>query len=314
MPLLRWFACVLCLIAAACLEVDSMEVQVVADAANDRLDVMIISRGVSSSATTKDNLAKDFADLMKCRDAAAVPLPGVGVMDFTQPDDAADSAKWRRAIQYLEIEAGAFFVDESGRFSFYQFLRVHRPAELAKVVSAMAAEGWQKELERATPETRELMQRAAREQWPLLVFDGAGVVVRRPLADDDHRQEQQKFWRAVIRAVREPEKQATEEGQKPIDPSDRGLVQLLRDNDVAVVRRPGVTEYHVGTQGAPVCDYQLRGKPYVDNLLQELVQNEPRPPAVNQALIEKQFATFRQRNVRMPAAFAAAKKAAAAAK
>jgi hypothetical protein len=81
-------------------------------------------------------------------------------------------------------------------------------------------------------------------------------------------------------------------------------VRTLVDNDVAIVRRAGVTEYLIGTQGSEVCDYVLPGKAYEDNLMKAFTAGEPRPPAVTQAIIDKQFAAFHAREARMPKAFA----------
>jgi len=294
-------AAVLCLsLLTGCLEVESMEMQVVADRANDRLDVMLTSRGVWSSATNETNLAKDLADLRKCRELSAVPLPGIGVVDLSQPAEGQDG-KWLQLVPFLDIEPGAFFVDEQGRLSFYQFLRIHRPKQFAAVVDEIARASWATQKQRGSPETIALMEQAGREQWPLFVVDGAGFTLRRPLADADHRAEQAQLWNEVARKV---ERAVTGEGgAEKSDATQRGPIQMLRDNDVAIVRRAGVTEYVIGTQGSEVCDYQLRGGKYQDNLMQAFGETEPPPPAVTQALIDKQFASFRQREARVPPAF-----------
>ena len=70
------------LLLAGCLEVDSMDVTVVADLPNDRLDVMLVSRGLSSS-WTGTGIERDRKDLLSCREVAAVPVPGLGVVDAT---------------------------------------------------------------------------------------------------------------------------------------------------------------------------------------------------------------------------------------
>ena len=291
------------LVVPACLEVESMEVRVVADSKNDRLDIMIVSRGVWSSARTDSELASDLATLRKCREVAAVPVPGLGIMDFTTPpDDGADAARCRELVPFLDIEAGAFFTDEQGRLSFYQFLRVHRPKEFAAACSRLARTAMLAG-KNVSAATRALLEKAANEEWPVVVIDGAGFCFRRPLADEDHRAERAEFAREIERSLDREARQAERENRA----QPRKLPSMLRslfDNDAAIVRRAGVTEYLIGTQGSEVCDYVAQGKTYEDNLMTAFTKDEPRPPAVTQAIIDKQFAAFHAREARMPPAFA----------
>lgn len=294
------------LLLAGCLEVESQEARVVSDPAHDRIDVMIVSRGVASSAEG-DNLAKDLADLKKCRDVAALPIPGFGVADFAAPADGEKDAKWQRSVKFLQIEAGAFFVDEQGRLSYYQFLRIEPASAFCRMVDEALQQQWGEQQGRSGKLAGAALDAAvaAAVKSGHLGFrmDGAGFSYREPMDDDEHRARQDSQWRSVVRDV---EKALGKDGDKT-DATQRGIVQLLRDNDIAAVRRVGYTEYFAGTQGAPECDYQYRGPKYRDSLLQALVADEPRPPNATQALIEKQFAAFRQREPRMPPAFAAAR-------
>ncbi|MFO1076136.1 MAG: hypothetical protein U1E73_00255 [Planctomycetota bacterium] len=262
-----------------------------------------MSRGVHSSASTEDNLQKDLADLRKCRDVAAVPVPGFGVADFASEPRAGEEEKWRRSLRFLSVEAGAFFVDENGRLSYYQFLRIDHAREFCRMADEAARVAWKEQREKAAKDTVAAIDAAVQAGLVAFAMDGSGFVCRWPMSDDDHRQNQESHWRSVVRDV----EKALGEGGERSDATQRGMVQLLRDNDVAAVRRVGYTEFFVGTQGAPVNDYQWRGAKYEDNLLRALTTDEPRPPSVTQALIDKQFALFRGREARMPAAFAAAR-------
>ncbi|MEO6597585.1 MAG: hypothetical protein ABIP94_22810 [Planctomycetota bacterium] len=299
---------------AGCLEVESMEARAVADAKNDRLDFMIVSRGVWSSHVDGDTLKKDLANLRKCRDVAAVIWPGLGLVDFTKVNESGDDAtwekeRWRQIVPFVDIEPGAFFVDEQGRLSFYQFIRIHKPAEFAALCSELGRKSMLEKTKGVSRETVALLEKAAAEQSPIVTIDGAGFRVRRPLSYDDHRAQQTGLWREVARAIRKAEK--SEDGQTQDDGTERGIVQALRDNDVAIVRYRDATEYVIGTQGSEVCDYQMRGGEYIDNLMQAFVKDEPRPPALTQALIDKQFTSFHARDARLPAAYEELKKRAA---
>jgi hypothetical protein len=288
------------LVVPACLEVESMEVRVAADAKNDRLDIMIVSRGVWSTARSDSELASDLAKLRRCRDVAAVPVPGMGVMDFTTPaDDAVDAQRIRELVPFLDIEPGAFFTDEQGRLSFYQFLRVNRPKQFAAACSRIAREAMLTD-KKVSAETRALLEKAASEEWPILIIDGAGLCFRRPLADEDHRKERAELARSIERSLENEAKKAEPSNGKPRP----NLVRTLLDNDVAVVRRECITEYLIGTQGSGQCDYVLPGEPYEDNLMKAFTADEPRPPAVTQAIIDKQFAAFHAREARVPKDFA----------
>lgn len=122
---------------------------------------------------------------------------------------------------------------------------------------------------------------------------------REPMDDDEHRARQDSQWRSVVRDV---EKALGKDGDKT-DATQRGIVQLLRDNDIAAVRRVGYTDRlrrYAGCAGVRLSVPRSEGPREL--LLQALVADEPRPPNVTQALIEKQFAAFREREPRMPPA------------
>lgn len=309
----RRFVIVPLLLLASCLEVESTEVRVVADTQNDRLDVMIVSRGVSSSAGSEQSLRKDLADLRQCRDGACVIAPGLGVMDFGKPEEPADEAEAearRRLVSFLDFEPGAFFVDDAGRLSFYQFVRIHRLGEFEAFCNERVRTAVLAKRKGVSPATAALIEKAQREGATWLTIDGAGFAVRRPLSAADHRAERDEMWREVVHQV------VASARSRPDDPVhevvaytvERGVVQALRDNDVAVVRHEDATEYYVGIQGSAVGDYRIRGGEYKDDLLLALAAEEPRPPVVTQELVEKQFAGFRAREARLPAAYAEIKR------
>lgn len=297
----RLFGLWLLLCLGGCLEVESMEVRVVADRAQDRLDVMIVSRGLWSTAGSENGVAEDLADLRKCRDVSALPLPGLGVADFTSPqaNDKHDE-EWRFLAQFLDIEPGAFFLDEQQRLCFYQFVRVNRLREFLVKCNEVARGRILEQSKMANRETQVLIEAAVKAKLEFLAIDGAGFLARLPMADEEHRRQQTALWRDVARNIEKAMGSADKS-----DGTERGVVQHLRDNDVAVVRRKGLTEYIVGTQGSDVCDYQLRGRRYQDNLLKAFVLDEPAPPAVTQAVIDKQFEGFHGRQARLPAAYRA---------
>lgn len=300
------------LLLAGCLEIEAMEITVVADPAHDRLDVMIVSRGIFSSETEDNaNLQHDLEQLLKCRDVSALPIPGIGVADFTKQDEREDDIDWQRSVLFLDIEPGAFFLDEQGRLSFYQFMRINRLAEFTALAAAEARAAWRQERAKASPQTRACIDAALRDGIEPLTIDGAGFIMRRPISLDEHRVAQTAWWRALVRGV---ERAVTEaEGASRSDATQRGWVQMMRDNDVAMVRRTGVTEYYIGTQGSERCEYQVRGPAWRDNLLQKFAASEPPPPKVSQALVDKQFAAFRERAARLPKAYLAARERAQAA-
>src|SRR5262249_34227439 len=150
---------------AGCLEVDSMEVTVVADLPHDRLDVMLVSRGLSSS-WTGSGIEHDLKDLLSCREVAAVPVPGLGVVDFTKQTEGDD--RWQTLLPFVSVEAGAFFVDELDRLSFYQFLRIEHVQAFVRAIEAMARAEMANVRKGVSPATLALVDRAVRESWPLV--------------------------------------------------------------------------------------------------------------------------------------------------
>src|SRR5262249_55900941 len=201
---------------------------------------------------------RDLKDLLSCREVAAVPVPGVGVIDFTKQTEGDD--RWQTLLPFLSVEAGAFFVDELDRLSFYQFLRIEHAQAFMRAIEVMVRTEMANDRKGVSPATLALVDRAVRESWPLVVLDGAGITIRRPQSDADHRAEQARVWRDVVEAAHKP--RDSDERGRGDGPLERGIVQVLRDNDVGVVRRPDVTEYVIGTLGATTCKYRLRGEPY----------------------------------------------------
>jgi hypothetical protein len=298
---LRLFGLWLLLCLGGCLEVESMEVRVVADRAQDRLDVMIVSRGLWSTSGSESGLAEDLADMRKCRDVSALPVPGIGVVDFTTPKvEGKPEEDWHLLAQFLDIEPGAFFLDEQQRLCFYQFVRVNRLREFLGKCNEVARGRLLQQSKQSSRETQILIEDAVKAKLEFIAIDGAGFLFRVPMVDEDHRTQQTALWRSVARSIETAMGTADKS-----DGTERGVVQHLRDNDVAIVRRKGLTEYVVGTQGSDICDYQVRGRRYTDNLLKAFVVDEPAPPAVTQAIIDKQFEGFHARQARLPAAYRA---------
>lgn len=283
--------------AACTFEVERSEIRIVADAKNDRLDVLIVSRGIYSTAKNDKQLEKDFESLLRCRDAGAIPM-SFGVIDLAEvPDEEELVEPMALVLQHLEVEPGAFFVDGEKRLCFYQFLRIHRPRDFCAAFDACVRGIWANGKERAakdaSPETLALVERAVAEKWPLLRVEGAAFAFGRPLATADHEKEAKQLAEHLAK-----------------DPDE---ARMLADNHVAIVRRENVTEYVLGELGAERCDFVAQSKEKAtDSLLELFADREPTPPAVTDELVEKQFTAFRGREARVPPAFAAAKKRGAA--
>jgi hypothetical protein len=56
---------------------------------------MLVSRGLSSWTGT--GIERDLKDLLSCREVAAVPVPGLGVVDFTKQTEDATPTRRARA-------------------------------------------------------------------------------------------------------------------------------------------------------------------------------------------------------------------------
>lgn len=104
------------LLATACLEVDEQDIVFHHDATADRIDVMVVHRGLFAEAGTgsdRDPLAKALRDLAEVKEGGEVvfwhnwPLTFELTREYTAPAKAL--------LAHVDVENGGLFTDPKGR-------------------------------------------------------------------------------------------------------------------------------------------------------------------------------------------------------
>lgn len=290
-----------------CLEVEEMEVCVVADKERDRLDLCIVSKGIWARGRTplfgrkegeEEDLSEELAELIRCRDRGAILLPGLKPLDLTDLDvDIRDEAARQRAeagraklLAHIEVEPGSFTVDADGKLSFVSFLRIQRVTEFLALVNDGVRQAMSEEKGLTDPESIELMRRFLERKEDFVAMDGAGMRARVPLSGKGFDEQRRKFLREV-----EGEFRSSEGNESP-------LLESMLENHMAVVRRDGLVEIYMGVQGAKACSYWYRDDhEYRNSLRERLEAKEGALPALDDEGIRASFDEFRGRDVKEPA-------------
>ena len=190
------------------------------DAAADQLELLLVYRGVSVWSQVKDDpgfLQGDEPEIDPRKLEQAVELaesvlggrrrfkllPGWLEMDLDDDDEDLTAAD-REVLAGIELLEVAAFLDEDGRLSCFQHLRLRGAKRLADHLNALTCEAIVKDLSPEDvagsdyPQSARLWSRAARESWQWLRFEGPHVVISIPATHEDTA-------RVLLENCREPE-------------------------------------------------------------------------------------------------------------
>ena len=177
------------------------------DAAADQLELLLVYRGVSVWSQVKDDpgfLQGDEPEIDPRKLEQAVELaesvlggrrrfkllPGWLEMDLDDDDEDLTAAD-REVLAGIELLEVAAFLDEDGRLSCFQHLRLRGAKRLADHLNALTCEAIVKDLSPEDvagsdyPQSARLWSRAARESWQWLRFEGPHVVISIPATHED---------------------------------------------------------------------------------------------------------------------------------
>ena len=181
-----------------CLEFDAQDVAIHYDVANDRIDVLLVYRGLiaESGSSEGDQIKEALGDLDKCL--------ATGEFAFWcnwpfKVDPTGDPQGLRQALlQHLDVENGGLFTDPLGKLCGYQFVRI-REAEafLGKLETALQL-GVQVGLLKGFPsrgepdhkvddDTRDFVREFLREKEKFLHITPGRLELRLPCSVEDHR-------------------------------------------------------------------------------------------------------------------------------
>ena len=272
------------LFLGGCLDFDAQEVTIRCDPAHDRIDVLLVYRGLyahMSQGQPADRIGKALKDLDAAMQSGefAFWCNWPFRVDLTEQRSGPAAA----LLQHVEVENGRLFTDVKGVLCGYQFLRIHGAKAFLQKLNTMLELGAQALLagnqgHKFDAETRDLLREFLRGGGRLLAVEPGRIELRMPCTAGDHRwikdQIEQYFLDNAMHdmAQREAAARAADKGQEPgadirqfqsVEIRGDRLGESLRqaascrffwDNDFAFERQSGLTVIALGVKG----DQELR--------------------------------------------------------
>ena len=323
----RLLALPLCLLLTlgltSCLEFDGQEVYFQHDEAADRIDVLLIYRGLyAESRSDEDKLKKAVQDLDSALQTGEFcfwnnwPLQ----VDLTRDIKAPKKA----LAEHVAVENGGLFTDPTGVLCAWQFVRVtEAKAFLQKVntllelaVQASLVTGIQLRGKNKKPsrDTREFVREFLREDEPLLVLEGNRLALTIPFAQEDVQwlmglledhflvnvsAEQVRIEQGFAKAGRKFE---TDNELRRASLEQSPSYRFFWDNPVSLDRRFDHTTVALGTTDAEFLQLNKAKEGQYDTELLEHLRKDGRTieEGVPDAELLRRFTEFRERDVKLP--------------
>lgn len=333
------FALLLLLLSlSSCLEIDGQEVTFHFDQENDRVDVLIVYRGIfaeSGSGSGEDPLEKAYKDLEQARETGEFvfwnnwPLS----VDLSKDIKAPKAA----LAAHIDVENGGLFTDPQGVLCGYQFVRINDVSGFVKKVNTllelMIQTGFTGEgmrglsgKHRLDDDTQELVREFLRSREKMFVFEEGRAELRLPFSAKDHRwlkqQIEEYFFDHMPREVvrREAVAQRRKDGASVTDTtySEETVViegttlrkevqrtpsmRFFWDNDMSIVRELELTRIGVGVAGQEQMVVKKASEGlYHDAFLKRLRENgEKIEDGLPVQEIERRFVEFHGRDAVLP--------------
>ena len=320
LPLPSWLrvAWLLPLVLASCLEFEQQELHLRYDADQNRMDVLLVYRGLYAGdanhgfpVKTHDPLQRALSDWKQAREHGAFAFRSSSNFKVDPVEEAGSG--W--VSQHIDVEHGGLFTDPKGRLCGYQFVRVrdfraflpkfdeaHRMLLFSLFGPAVDAEnGWP---EAATQRFLDHMEQGN----ALITADGCCFDVRLPIREQDH----DPVKRFVIgdsekKPADAPPAQQPAAGPRPVKLRRSGAAPPPppRPNPLTVRRDGDVTIVRYGTPGAAAMRVDVACGKGNTELLDELRKlDEAIEVGVPDQALLRRFAEFGERDAVLPPALA----------
>jgi hypothetical protein len=329
------------LLAGGCLEFDAQDVTIRCDPEHDRIDVLLVYRGLYSRMSQDqpgDRVGKAMKDLdgvmqsgqfaFWCNWPFSIDLSG------------ANSGPAAALLQHIEVENGGLFTDLKGTLCGYQFVRVNgAKAFLQKLntllevrAQAMLAGSQEHKFDR---ETREQLRDFLRGGGRLLAVEPGRIELRIPCAAADHRwlkgQIEQYFLENAVAEMAHREsalRAAAAKGEEPgadirpihsVEIGGDKLHERLQqaasfrffwDNDFAFERQADLTTITLGVKGdRELHIHKAADQAYGEDLKKALeARGDKFEAGVPDQELVRRFQAFGGRDAVLPAKLAAVRK------
>ncbi len=283
---------------AACLDFDEQEIRIVADAERDRLDLLLVYRGVY------DDGGKDTEQQLEAllRGERWFALGSNFPFQFRLDPPARGDDDWFLPLlaAHATVENGAFFRDAQGRLCAWQCVRFARVSEVlergnAETRAALAAAEVRRELLEdlgvRDEASHALLAAAQAADFRFLERRAGALVVRLPLSREGHGQLVDHVLREGIGLA-----QSASNGDRHAAELDFA-VRLLAGCELSFVRAGEATELILGNQERAEQAIRVPARDrYRDNLEPLLTERGLAiRDDVDEAALAEAFAVFRAR-------------------
>lgn len=197
------FLCFLLLTLAGCLEFDAQEITFRYDAKLDRIDALVVYRGLfveAGSGSSDKPFDKALADLDEAM------KHGEFFFWCNWPfhvDPTVDAGPGRALLPHFAVETGGLFTDPKGVLCGYQFVRITDVAGFLKKLDTMIEVGVQAALvggvagrgdnHKFDDDTREAVREFRRARGRFVTVDGGRLELRLPCSRRDERYVKQQL-------------------------------------------------------------------------------------------------------------------------
>ena len=337
----RLLGLLLLLLGGACLEVDGQELAVRVDPANDRIDLLLVHRGLFAAARSGvdgEPVPRALRDLDAAVETGRIVLWHDRLLSFDPC--AVHPPAIARLLAQVDVENGGLFTDPRGVLCAYQFVRVRDARRfvgaLDELLALALADAMRDGLDlgdgrhRFDDDSRRLLATQRRDGERLLRLEPGRLELQLPLSARDHAWAKAQLAKLLLRQLPydlvarhelahgegAPRSAAAGEPLGGLTLPAAAMPELLAaaasvrffvENDVAVVRSPGLTSFVVGSGEAG--ELVLHKPPHG-------VRDEALPTAlrargtaieagVPDAELRRRFAAFGEREAVLPPMLAA---------
>lgn len=334
----RWLALLLALLASACLEVDGQDLVLRVDPANDRIDVLLVHRGLFAAARSGvdgEPIARALRDLDAVADTGRLVLWHDRLLSLDPSAEHAPAIDG--LLAHVDVENGGLFTDPHGLLCACQFVRIRDARRFVGALEALLdralADAMRDGLDlgdgrhRFDDDSRQLLADRLRNGERLLRVEPGRLELRLPLSPRDHAWAKAHLAKLLLRQL--PYDLVARHALASGDAAPRSaaaceplaghtlpaaaLPELLAQtaslrffvaNDVAVVRAPGHTSLVVGSGEAGELELHKPSHGVQDHALLAalLARGTAIEAGVPDAELRRRFSAFGEREALLPSA------------
>lgn len=319
------------LLLAGCLEFDAQQITILYDAKADRIDVQIVYRGLFAEPSPRfaePPIERAVRDLESVRRSGRISL----MSNWPLAVDFGDARLRSLPIMAsVDVENGPLFTDAAGSLCGCQFVRIRGAKAFLAAANAALEAGLQASMAKADGAgggertldavTREALVDFVRTGQRLLHVEPGRIEWRIPCSDDDHAWIKGTVLGGLADSLADDllhGPRATTEDRRELSARifASATFQFLLDNEISLVREPGLTRVALGTKGRDRLDIvKPSGGRYDDALLRHLRgKGEAIEDGLTDDQLERRFAEFRTRDAMLPPDLAAIRSSPAEAK